>query len=97
MHHDRVDHLALVVSLFALDNILGGDSSLRKIDVACPKKSISMPKVQPDVNLMLTLLLIDTEHYDDLVATNPDELLDTSNTSSRKLREQDHAVNVVVL
>lgn len=97
MHHDRVNHLALVVSLLTLDDILGGDSSLGKIDVTCPKKSISMPKVQPDVDLMLTLLLVDTEHHDDLVATNPDELLDTSNTSSRKLGKQDHAVDVVVL
>lgn len=56
-----------------------------------------MPKVQSDVDLMLTLLLVDTEHHDDLVATDPDELLDTSNTSSRKLGKQDHAVDVVVL
>ena len=54
-----------------------------------------MPKVQSDVDLMLTLLLVDTEHHDDLVATDPDELLDTSNTSSRKLGKQDHAVDVV--
>jgi hypothetical protein len=34
--HDGVDHLALVVSLLALNDILGGDSSLGKIDVTWP-------------------------------------------------------------
>ncbi len=33
--HDGVDHLALVVPLFALDDILWRDSALRQIDVAC--------------------------------------------------------------
>ena len=46
---------------------------------------------------MLTLLLVHTEHDDDLIATNSNELLNTSNTSSRKLREKNHAVDVVVL
>jgi hypothetical protein len=46
---------------------------------------------------MLTLLFVHTEHHNNLVATNSDELLDTSDTSSRQLREQNHAVDVVIL
>lgn len=46
---------------------------------------------------MLTLLFVHTEHHDNLIATNSDELLDTSDTSSRQLREQNHAVDVVIL
>lgn len=44
----------------------------------------------------LALLLVDTQHNDDLVASDTDKLLDGSNTSSRKFGEQDHAVDVVV-
>lgn len=33
--HDRVHGLALVVTLLTLDNILGGDTALGKIDVTC--------------------------------------------------------------
>ena len=47
--------------------------------------------------LILALLLVDTEHDDDLVATDTDELLDTTNTSARQFGEQDHAVDVVIL
>lgn len=75
--HNRVDDLALVVTLLAANDILGGDTALGQIDI--------------------TLLLVDTENDDDLVATNTDQLLDGTNTSSGKLREQDHAVDVVVL
>ena len=35
MAHDRVAHLALVVSLLALDDILRRYTSLRKIDIPC--------------------------------------------------------------
>jgi len=33
--HDGVDDLALVVALFAANDILGGDSALRQIDISC--------------------------------------------------------------
>lgn len=35
MAHDRVHSLALVVTLLALDDILGGDTTLGKIDITC--------------------------------------------------------------
>lgn len=75
--HNRVDDLALVVTLLATNDILGGHTTLGQIDIA--------------------LLLVDTENDDDLVATDTDQLLDGTNASSGKLREQDHAVDVVVL
>ena len=43
----------------------------------------------------VTLVLVYTEYDDDFVAANSDELLDRSNTSSRKFGKQDHAVDVV--
>lgn len=67
-----MDDLALVVSLIALDDILGRHSALGKINVA--------------------LLFVHSEHDDDLVPSDTDELLDTSNTSSGELRKQNHAV-----
>lgn len=45
----------------------------------------------------LTLLLVDTEHNNNLVASNTDELLDRTDTSPRKFGKQDHSVDVVVL
>lgn len=75
--HDRVDDLALVVTLLATNDILGGDTTLGQIDI--------------------TLLLVDAENDDDLVAANTNQLLDGTNTASGKLREEDHAVDVVVL
>ena len=47
-------------------------------------------------SVALTLLLIHTEHDDDLVTANTDELLDTADTSARQFGEQDHAVDVVM-
>jgi hypothetical protein len=91
-----VDHLALVVSLLALHDILGRDSSLGKIDVTCRQINTHVQLCYSLV-AMLTLLFVHTEYHDDLVATNSDELLDTSDTSSGKLREQNHAVDVIVL
>lgn len=96
MSHDGVNHLALVVSFLALHNILGGHSSFRQINVSCqscqsPCSSCSVSTAQP------TLLFVHTENHNDLIATNSDELLDTSDTSSRKFGQQDHAVDVVVL
>lgn len=44
-----------------------------------------------------TLLLVDTKHHHNLVTTDSDKLLDTSNTSSGKFRKKNHAVDVVVL
>ena len=35
--HDGVDHLAFVVSLLAFDDILGGNTTLGKIDVTYSK------------------------------------------------------------
>ena len=73
----RTYHLGLVVSLLALDDILGRDSALGQINVA--------------------LLLVDSQDDDNLVPADADQLLDTSDASSRQLAEQDHAVDVVVL
>lgn len=44
-----------------------------------------------------TLLLVDSQDNNDLIATNSDELLDRSDTSSGKLGEQNHSIDVVVL
>jgi hypothetical protein len=44
-----------------------------------------------------TFLLVHAKHDDDLVATNADELLDTSDTPPREFGEENHAVDVVVL
>lgn len=92
--HDRVDGLALVIPLLALDDILRRHSSLRKIDIAWGRRQ-SGRRFSHAV-ARLTLLLVDTQNHDDLIATNTDELLDTSNTSSRQFGEEDHSVNIVV-
>ena len=47
--------------------------------------------------LVLTLLLVDSQNYHNFVAPNSDELLNTSDTTSREFGEQNHAINVVVL
>jgi hypothetical protein len=44
-----------------------------------------------------TLLLIDTEHNNDLVAADANELLDTANTTPRELRKKNHAVDIIIL
>jgi hypothetical protein len=75
--HDAVDHLALVVPLLALNDVLGADTAFAQIDVA--------------------LLLVDTQHYHNLVAAHTNELLDGTDTSAGKFGEQNHAVDVVVL
>jgi hypothetical protein len=43
-----------------------------------------------------TFLLVDPEHDDYLVSTNANELLDGSNTTSRKFTKKDHAIDVVI-
>ena len=43
-----------------------------------------------------TLLLVHTKNHDDFVPANADELLYTSDTSSRQFGEQDHSVDVIV-
>lgn len=86
MAHNRVDHFALVVSLLALHNILRRNSALRQIDIACVRSAISFPftsvrgKKAPH-----TLLLVHSENNDNLVTSNSDELLNTSDTSSGQL------------
>jgi hypothetical protein len=45
----------------------------------------------------VTLLLVDAQHDDDLVAADADELLDAADAPPRQLGEEDHAVDVVVL
>ena len=77
MAHDGMRQLALVVSLLALDNVLGRHAALREVDVA--------------------LFLVDTEYDGHLIAPYPDELLDTADASPGQLREQNHAINVVIL
>jgi hypothetical protein len=44
-----------------------------------------------------TFLLVDTQHDDDFVATDTDQLLDTSDTTPRKFGKENHAIDVVVL
>ena len=44
-----------------------------------------------------TLILVATQHDDDLVPADTDELVDRTNTTARELRQQDHALDVVVL
>jgi hypothetical protein len=44
-----------------------------------------------------TLLLVHTQHDNDLVTTDTDKLLDRPDASSRELGEQDHTLDVVVL
>lgn len=44
----------------------------------------------------LTLVFVHTQNDNDFVPANPNKLLDGSNTSSGKLRKQNHSVNVVV-
>lgn len=70
-------NFALVVSFIALDNIFGGHTSLRKINVS--------------------FLFVHSEHDNDFIPSDSNELLDTSNTSSRKLGEQNHAVTCGLL
>jgi hypothetical protein len=48
-------------------------------------------------NVTLTLLLVHTEHDDNLIPPNANELLNRPDSSPRKLREQDHSFNVVIL
>ena len=43
----------------------------------------------------VTLLLVDPENNHDLIASDADELLDTSDTPTGQFAEQDHAVDVV--
>lgn len=99
--HDGMYHLALVVTLLTLDDILGGDTTLREIDVTCSQKPSSAPlnTYQPrrEARARHTLLLVDTEDDHDLVAPHADELLDTADTSSGQLGEENHAVDVIVL
>lgn len=40
----------------------------------------------------VALLLVDSEHDDDLVPSDTDELLDRSDTSSGQFGKQDHAI-----
>jgi len=60
--HDRVNNLALVVSLLAANNIFWRNTTLRQINIA--------------------LLLVDTQNDDNFVATDPDKLLNGSDTTS---------------
>lgn len=93
--HNRVNRLALVVSLFTLDNIFGGDTTLRQIDVSCINRESAI-WTSNELNINHTLLLVDTQNNNNLVAANTDQLLNTANTSSRKFGKQNHAVDVVV-
>ena len=45
----------------------------------------------------VTLFLVDTEDHDGLDAADLDEAADAANTTAGELREQDHALDVVVL
>jgi len=44
-----------------------------------------------------TLLLVDTQHDDDLVAANANKLLDRADASPGQLGKQNHAVDVIIL
>ncbi len=45
---------------------------------------------------LLTLLLVDTKNNHDLIASNSNKLLDTSDTSSGQFGKKDHAIDVIV-
>lgn len=47
-------------------------------------------------DMIRTLLLVNPQHNNNLVPANSDQLLDGSDTSSRQLGQQNHAINVVV-
>ena len=47
--------------------------------------------------LKLTLLLVNSHNHDHLIPSNPDQLLNTPDTSPRKFRKQNHSLNVVIL
>lgn len=47
-------------------------------------------------HIELTFLLVHTKNDHDFVSPDSDELLDTSDTSSRQLGEENHAINVVI-
>ena len=44
-----------------------------------------------------TLLFVYSQHDHNLIPSNADELLYASNTPSRKLGEQDHAIDIIIL
>lgn len=96
--HDGVHRLALVVPFLALDHILGGNTTLGKIDVTYAEpmsQSLGVPL--SSYWCCRTLLLIDTEDDDNLVSPDANQLLNTTDTSPRQFGKQDHSVNVVVL
>lgn len=118
--HDRVHRLGLVVTLLALDNILGRDTTLGKVDVAWmstePRREQRRAVEQRHQRSLVegsagsgewqegsvgrykrTLLLVDPHNDDDLVPSDSNELLDTTDAPPRELGKEDHALNVVVL
>lgn len=108
MSQDAVYHLALVEPLLTLDDIFGRDTTLGKIDITyslipsqqtSPTSTLTLrEKITPSRKWgKYTFLFVDPQHNNDFVPPNTDELLDGSDTSSRQLREQDHAVDVIVL
>jgi hypothetical protein len=55
-----------------------------------------LPKTGRRHRMLPTLLLVNSEDNDDLIAADSDELLNTSDTSSGQFGEKDHAIDVVV-
>ena len=49
------------------------------------------------MSCIITFLFVHSEHHNNLIAADSDELLYTSDTTSRKLRKQNHAINIIVL
>jgi hypothetical protein len=48
------------------------------------------------IQWFLTFLLVHSQNDNHLVAANSDELLDTSDTASGELREENHAIDIVI-
>lgn len=105
---DRVDGLALFVLFLALDDFLRGDSSFGQVDVSCRDRgermyiecvsfNLVLFKMGVEVLPSLTLVGVDPHDDDNLIPSDPDELLYRSDTSSRQFGKQDHSLDVVVL
>ena len=71
MAHDRVDGLALIVSLLALYDIFWRNPTLRQIDISYSGNESVPRRAQMNVRIP-TLFLVDTQNNDHLVAPNAD-------------------------
>jgi hypothetical protein len=76
-----MDHFALIISLFALDNIFWRNSSFRKINVTLDQLQPNTPE-NLSAQFSLTLLFVHSENYYNFISSDTNELLDTSDSTS---------------